>query len=171
VGWHRLSSTEATRLVAESGLGEGDLVLDVGAGDGALTVPLLAAGARVIAVETHQGRLATLRRLAQQERRLTVVRADGADLRLPRLGFHVVANPPFAITSALLRRLLQPGTRLLDAHLVLQQAAALRWAGPHAPAASRWQRVHDPELGRVIPRRRFTPAPAVDTRVLVLRRR
>lgn len=171
MGWHRLSATEAARLVAESGLGDGDLVLDVGAGDGALTVPLLDAGARVVAVETHPGRLAALRGLARRERRLTVVRADGADLRLPRRGFHVVANPPFAITSSLLRRLLQPGTRLLDAHLVLQREAALRWSGPHAPAASRWQRVHQPVLGRTIPRRRFTPAPAVDARVLVLRRR
>ena len=171
MGWHRLSPTEAARLVAESGLGDGDLVLDVGAGDGALTLPLLAAGARVVAIETHPGRLATLRGLAQRERRLTVVHADGADLRLPRRGFHVVANPPFAITSPLLRRLLQPGTRLLDAHLVLQRDAARRWAGPHAPGAARWQRVHEPVLGRPIPRRRFTPAPAVDTRVLVLRRR
>jgi 23S rRNA (adenine-N6)-dimethyltransferase len=146
-------------------------VLDVGAGTGALTVPLLRAGCRVIAVETHPGRLATLRQLVASERRLTVVRADAADLRLPRRPFHVVANPPFAITSALLRRLVQPGTRLLDAHLVLQRDAARRWAGPGAPGASRWQRVHKPVLGRAIRRDRFTPAPAVDARVLVLRRR
>lgn len=146
-------------------------MLDIGAGTGALTVPLLGAGCRVIAVETHPGRLSTLRSLAARERRLTVVRADAGDLRLPRRGFQVVANPPFAITSALLRRLLQPGTRLLDAHLVLQRDAARRWAGPDAPGAARWQRVHQPLLGRAIPRSRFTPSPAVDTQVLVLRRR
>lgn len=146
-------------------------MLDIGAGTGALTVPLLRAGCRVIAVETHPGRLAALRELAERERRLTVVRADAADLRLPRRGFHVVANPPFAVTSALLRRLLQPGTRLLDAHLVLQRDAARRWAGHDAPGAARWQRVHEPLLGRAISRDRFTPTPAVDARVLVLRRR
>ncbi len=171
VGWHRLSSTEAERLVVDARVGAGDLVLDIGAGTGALTVPLLRAGCRVVAVENHPGRLVELRRLADAHRRLTVVRADAADLRLPRRGYHVVANPPFAITSALLRRLLQPGTRMLDAHLVLQRDAARRWAGPDAPGAARWQRVHEPVLGRTIRRDRFTPAPAVDTRVLMLRRR
>lgn len=162
---------EAERLVADAGLVGGDLVLDIGAGTGALTVPLLRAGCRVIAVENHTGRLVELRRLADSHRRLTVVRANAADLRLPRRGYHVVANPPFSITSALLRRLLQPGTRMLDAHLVLQRDAARRWAGPDAPGAGRWQQVHEPVLGRTIRRDRFTPAPSVDARVLVLRRR
>lgn len=146
-------------------------MLDIGAGTGALTVPLLRTGCHVVAVENHPGRLAALRELADDHRRLTVVRADAADLRLPRRSYHVVANPPFAITSALLRRLLQPGTRLVDAHLVLQRHAARRWAGPDAPGAARWQRVHEPAPGRTIRRERFTPAPSVDTQVLVLRRR
>lgn len=173
VGWHRLASTEAARLVADAGLGAGDLVLDIGAGTGSLTVPLLRAGCRVIAVENHPGRLGELRRLAEGSRRLTVVHADAdaGDLRLPRRGYHVVANPPFSITSALLRRLLQPGTRMLDAHLVLQAHAARRWAGPDAPGAARWHRVHEPVLGRRIRRDRFRPAPAVDAQILVLRRR
>lgn len=170
-GWHRLASSEAARLVADAKVGPGDLVLDIGAGTGALTLPLLRAGCKVIAVENHRDRLAVLHELADDRRRLTVVRADAADLRLPRRGYRVVANPPFAITSALLRRLLQPGTRMLDAHLVLQRDAARRWAGPDAPGAARWQQVHEPALGRTIRRDRFTPAPAVDAQVLVLRRR
>ncbi|MDQ3642393.1 MAG: methyltransferase, partial [Actinomycetota bacterium] len=60
-GWHRLDSRVATRLVAQAGVRPGDLVIDVGAGDGALTAPLVRAGARVIAIELHPGRARGLR--------------------------------------------------------------------------------------------------------------
>ena len=84
-----------TRVVADAGVRPGDLVLDIGAGTGAVTAPLVAAGARVIAVELHPERVAMLReRFAGDD--VTVVRADVADLRLPRRPFRVVANPPFA---------------------------------------------------------------------------
>lgn len=100
-------------------------MLDIGAGDGALTGPLLATGARVVAFELHPGRAAELQRRFTGQR-LTVVRADVADLRLPRQPFKVVANPPFALTTAILRRLLHPGSRLQRADLVLPEWAATR---------------------------------------------
>ncbi len=107
-GWHRLTPAWADRLVADAGVAPGDLVLDVGAGTGALTAPLVAAGARVIAVELHPGRAAALRRRFAGDD-VVVVHADAADLRLPRRPFRVVANPPFARTTAILGRLLAPG--------------------------------------------------------------
>jgi 23S rRNA (adenine-N6)-dimethyltransferase len=168
-GWHQLDPAWARRLVADAGVGPGDLVLDVGAGHGALTVALLEAGARVIAVETHPGRLAALRARVGDD--AVVVRADAADLRLPRRPFHVVANPPFAVTTPLLTRLLHPGSRLLTAHLVLQDQAARRWAGPTAPAAGRSVATFRLDVGRRLPRGAFRPPPAVPTRILVVRRR
>ncbi len=100
-GWHRLAPAWADRLVADASVAPGDLVLDIGAGTGALTAPLVAAGARVVAVELHPGRAAALRRrFAGAD--VTVVRADAADLRLPRRPFRVVANPPFGVTTAVL---------------------------------------------------------------------
>lgn len=167
-GWHQLEADAAADLVRLADLPPRALVLDVGAGLGAVTEPLLAAGHRVVAVEAHPGRAADLRR--RYGGRVTVVRADAGDLRLPRRPFHVVANPPFAITSSLLRRLLHPGSRLLSATLVVQEAAALRWAGPDAPAASRWRREHDVWLGPRLPKRSFRPPPQVTSRVIHLRR-
>jgi 23S rRNA (adenine-N6)-dimethyltransferase len=49
-GWHRLDSRTAHRLVTSARVQRGDLVLDIGAGTGALTAPLVRAGARVIAI-------------------------------------------------------------------------------------------------------------------------
>jgi 23S rRNA (adenine-N6)-dimethyltransferase len=170
-GWYPLRDAWARRIVAASGVTPGDLVLDVGAGAGALTVPLLDAGARVIAIELHPQRLAMLRQLASSRPRLTVVRADAADLRLPRRPFRVVANPPYAVTSALLTRLLAPGSRLSAAHLVLQRAAAQRWADGRAPGVGRWARAFDLDVDASIPRHAFRPPTPVDVAILRIHRR
>ena len=169
-GWHRLDARWAQLLVAEAGVRPGELVLDVGAGDGALTAPLVDAGARVVAVELHPGRAATLRRRFAGAP-VTVVHADARDLRLPRRPFRVVANPPYAATSAVLRRLLAPGSRLVAADRVLERAAARRWAEGRAPGAGRWHREFALSLGATVPRRAFTPRPPVDNTRLHIRRR
>lgn len=168
-GWHQLDPSWAQRLVTESGVGRGDLVLDIGAGFGAITAPLVASGASVIAVERHSERAFELRRVFTLG--VIVVTADASDLRLPRRPFHVVANPPFALTSALLRRLLQPGTRLVSATLVLDERAVLRWSGPSAPAANRWRRQFDVTVSGRLPRHAFHPPPETACRILMLRRR
>ena len=169
-GWHRLAPAWADRVVADAGISPGDLVLDIGAGTGALTAPLVAAGARVVAVELHPRRLAVLReRFAGDD--VTVVRADAGDLRLPRRPFRVVSSPPFAVTSRMLRRLLAPGSRLVRADLVVQHAAARRWTTGRAPGAGRWRGDYETGTGRRIPRGAFTPPPAVDCTTLVISRR
>jgi 23S rRNA (adenine-N6)-dimethyltransferase len=168
-GFHQLGSDWAERLVADAGIRRGDLVLDVGAGHGALVAPLLDAGARVIAVELQAGRAAWLRE--RFGRAITVVQADARDLRVPRRPFSVVANPPFAASTALLRRLVQPGSRLVTAHLVLPVHAVDRWSSPAAPGAGRWAREFAAGRGRRVPRRAFTPRPPADARVLRIARR
>ena len=169
-GWHRLDPAWADTLVADASVAVGDLVVDIGAGTGAVTAPLVAAGARVIAVDLHPQRLAALRdRFAGAP--VTVVRADAANLRLPRRPFRVVANPPFAVTSQLLKRLLAPGSRLVSADLVVQRAAAHRWASGRAPGAGRWTRDYRVGVGRRIPRSAFAPRPPVDCVTLRIARR
>jgi 23S rRNA (adenine-N6)-dimethyltransferase len=159
-GWHQLEPSAAEQFVREAALPRRALVLDIGAGVGALTGPPLAAGARVVAVEAHPGRARVLRGRFGSE--VTVVLADAADLRLPRRPFHAVANPPFAITSALLRRLLHRGSRLVTAHLLLDRRAARRWTSPNAPGVRRWGQDFEIGLGRRMPRSAFHPPPSVD---------
>ncbi len=144
-------------------------MLDIGAGRGAITAELARDGRRVIAVESHPVRAGALRERFGSS--VIVVRADAADLRLPTRPFHVVANPPFGVSSALLRRLVHPESQLVTAHLVLQEQVARRWASPGAPGWNRWARTFDASLGRSVPRNAFHPPPRVDARVLELRRR
>ena len=168
-GWHRLTEHWAATIVAAAGVGRGELVVDIGAGTGTLTRALVDVGARVVAVELHPARAAVLRERFVGDP-VRVVCADAADLRLPRRPFRVVANPPYGITSALLRRLLAPGSRLAAADIVVQHAVARRWANGHAPGAGRWARQYQARMGLRVPRAAFRPPPRVDSTLLVVRR-
>ncbi len=148
-------------MVAAAGVRPGELVLDIGAGEGALTAHLVRAGARVVAVELHPGRAAVLR---ERFPCVTVLQADAAAIRLPARPFRVVANPPYGISSSLLSALLAPGSRLAAADLVLQRAVARKYASGTA-------RRYSLTVGLTLPRRAFLPPPHVDSAVLVVRRR
>lgn len=168
-GFHRLTESVANQLVRAAGVRPGDLVLDIGAGDGVVTGALVRAGARVIAVELHPTRAKALRRRFAHAP-VTVVMADAADLRIPRQPFRVVANPPFAITTAILRRLLARGSKLVSADVVVPLPVAARWAAGRAPGATRWGWVFDARVVRRLPPDAFRPPARAGTAVLRLER-
>lgn len=169
-GWHRLADNYAEELVRSTNVGRNDLVLDIGAGTGAITAPLVATGARVIAIELHAERAAQLRRRYASTPRVRVVRADAADLHLPSGPFRVVANPPFSLTSVLLHRLLGRNSQLLSAHLVMQRAAANRYAVGRVFPVEKSGHCFELSVGRLLPRSAFDPRPKVDAAVLIVQR-
>ncbi|MGI8792911.1 MAG: rRNA adenine N-6-methyltransferase family protein [Acidimicrobiales bacterium] len=144
-------------------------MLDLGAGDGAITLALVAAGARVIAFELHPERAARLRRCVTDDD-VKVVVADVADLRLPTRPFHVVSNPPFNATQAILRRLTSPGSRLVQASMVVPAHVARRWSSGRAPGSARWQQQFAVSMARRLPAAAFRP-PGPAAGVLVVTRR
>jgi 23S rRNA (adenine-N6)-dimethyltransferase len=166
-GWHELDSRWAARLAALADVGPGDLVLDIGAGSGRLTAAALRRGAgRVVAVELHAGRAAALQRRFAGDPRVRVVRADASDLRLPARPFKVVANPPFGLTTSLLRRLTSGRSALDSAALVLPAWAVGRWSsGRGARCAPRFGFAPGPW----VPPRAFTPPSPCASRTLVIR--
>ncbi|WP_213454269.1 ribosomal RNA small subunit methyltransferase A [Rhizomonospora bruguierae] len=169
-GVHLLADRVAARLVAEAALAPPDLVLDLGAGLGALTLPLARTGARVIAVERDPRTAQRLAARLADHPNVRVVTGDILDIPLPRRPFSVVANIPFAVTTALLRRL-HPSA-LARAHLVVEAAAGRRLAAHHPGRLEplTWQLAHRFTLGRTIPAHQFRPAPPINAVVLRLDR-
>lgn len=97
------------KIVQAAHLVAGEVVLDVGAGRGALTKPLLRAvapGGRVVAVENDPDRIVQLKRFAGAGGALQVVAGDMLRVHWPTPLDAVVANPPFRILPAVLKRLL-----------------------------------------------------------------
>jgi len=169
-GWHQLADPAARRLVAAADIRPGDLVLDIGAGTGAVTAPLVAAGARVIAVELLPRRAAALRTRFSRPP-VTVIQVDASDLRLPRRPFRVVANPPFGITTSIMRRLLSPGSRLTTADLVVPRHVARRWTDGSAPGFRRWAGTFSARTVAQLPPSAFRPRPPGAIVVLRIERR
>lgn len=150
------------------------LVLDLGAGRGAITAALAAAGGRVIAVERDPRLAAGLRRRFDGDPRVRVVEADLRSFPLPRREFLVVASPPFSLTTTLCRRLLgDPAVPLAGAELIVQWGAA-RWLAnprPRDAETAWWAARYTLRLARTIGRASFAPPPRVDAAWLSVRPR
>jgi len=162
------------QLVDASGIGQGDLVFDFGAGYGALTGPLAETGARVIAVEIDPALAGRLRRRFAAQPLVGVVEADLRRIPLPRRQFHVVANPPFALTTWLCRRLLGDRTlRLIGAELLLEWGAA-KWLADPSPRdreTASWMARYDIRLINRVPAASFSPRPSADAAHVSISRR
>jgi 23S rRNA (adenine-N6)-dimethyltransferase len=137
----------------------GDVVVDLGAGEGALTRPLARAGCRVLAVEVHPRRAALLRE-RYAGTRVAVIQLDLVDFRWPGHPFRVVANPPYDGINRLVRSLV--GARSLrSADLVVAEGAA-------RGLVDRYR--HVVELGAAVPRHAFRHPPPTPARVVRIRR-
>ncbi|CAN5318327.1 23S rRNA (adenine(2058)-N(6))-methyltransferase Erm(37) [soil metagenome] len=154
-GYHSVEPRAAGRIVAAAGIRPGDVVVDLGAGVGSLTAPLVTAGARVLAVELHPGRAA---RLAHRFGPAVLLRRD--DLRttaLPGTPYRVVANPPWSTLETLRERLLRSPS-LIRADLVVPRWVAHRWA-------ARYPRI---TVGGSVPAEAFRPCARTGAAVAVI---
>jgi len=164
-------------ILREADPGPGTSVLEIGPGLGFLTGGLLAAGARVTAVEVDRGLVALLDETVAAELEaglLRVVEGDALDQDLVNLvppPYDVVANLPYHITSPILHRLLGSPPRPARLVLMVQREVAERVAA--APGAMSYLSVFCQYHARArvafrVPREAFEPAPKVESAVLVL---
>jgi 23S rRNA (adenine-N6)-dimethyltransferase len=175
LGQHFLAGGRlAAELVEQAGVGAGDLVVEIGAGTGVLTEALARRAGRVLAVECDPRLADRARARLATYGNVRVMTADALVMRMPRRPFRVVANLPFGVTAAILRRLLgDPRSPLERADLVVQEQAARRYAArrPGRPETIAWGAFYELAAGRRFGPDCFRPPPRVGAAVLTASRR
>jgi 16S rRNA (adenine1518-N6/adenine1519-N6)-dimethyltransferase len=184
LGQHFLASPGILeRIVAAAAPGTGEYVLEIGPGKGALTFPLLLAGAKVVAVEKDQALGDDLRNRGLAG--LTVVEGDILDQDWPRLmevhgggaGPHlVVGNLPYSISSPLLYLLLDYRAAVRKGVFLVQREVAERMtAGPggrdYAPLGILLQNYFAVKILFKVAPGSFVPPPKVESAVVSLEKR
>jgi 16S rRNA (adenine1518-N6/adenine1519-N6)-dimethyltransferase len=164
-----------TRIAASARLGPDDVVLEVGPGFGSLTLPLLAAAGRVIAVEVDPllaGELpvTVAARAPELASRLSVVTADAARVaELPGPPpTALVANLPYNVAVPVVLHLLGTFGSLRRGLVMVQAEVADRMS---APPGSRTYGIPSAKLAWYaevrragsVPRSVFWPVPRVDS--------
>lgn len=172
-GLHVLRTRFAAELVRHAGITRDDLVVDLGAGTGALTGPLASTGARVLAVERSPRLARSLERRYAATAQVRVVEGDMLAIPLPRRPYRVVANLPFSITMSVLGRLLddpRSGLRRADLVVPWHLAQRLTRAGHGGSRTRRWHRRYAFRVARRLDAGAFRPPPSVAAGVLVVER-
>lgn len=151
-----------------------DTILDIGAGTGALTIPLAETGAHVIAIESDSAFAHKLLSHRKNRDNIRVKHADILKAGLPKIPFVVVANIPYSITTPILGKLLDdPSVPLKRAVLLVEKGAAKRFtaASLQDPRILSWRMHYEIRLGRTVSPQHFAPPPKVDSAILSINRR
>ena len=158
-------------MVQEAGISAADFVVEIGPGLGAITEPLLATGARVLAIE-KDGRLADFLRTRLANRRLEIIHGDALEFDVKRLfpagPVKLLGNLPYYASTQLLLRYLDPPTPISVAVLMLQKEVAARLSA--TPRSKDYgiltlvvQAQCRVEYLRTVPANVFLPQPDVDS--------
>jgi 23S rRNA (adenine-N6)-dimethyltransferase len=174
LGQNFLGVEAADRLIDQAAFRPNELVVEIGAGRGALTFALARRGVRVIAVEADPFWCRQLRERFAAKPGVRIVTGDFLATALPAEPFRAVGSLPFGRTTDILRRLLDnPRGSMWRADLVVQWEVAQKRAAtpPTTLLSAAWAPWWEFRLGSRIIAAEFRPVPRVDAALLTITRR
>ena len=159
----------------------GDRIVEIGPGQGALTLPLLERHGAVTAIEFDRDLLVALAAAARGHGELTLLNANVLDIDFTALAgdggpLRLVGNLPYNLSSPILFHALDHAAAIVDMHFMLQKEVVERMAA--APGSKVYGRLSvmlqaycavTPLF--TVPPGAFRPAPKVDSAVVRLRPR
>lgn len=165
------------RIISALAPQPGDRIVEIGPGEGALTLPLLDAAHALTAIELDAELITPLQSAAASHGELTVIHADVLDVDLTALAagrkLRLVGNLPYYVSSPILFHCLDHADAVTDMLFMLQKEVVERMAA--APGGKVYGRLSvmlqlackvEPLLR--VPPGAFRPPPQVDSAVVRL---
>ena len=174
-GQHFLHNKRAVRdLIETAKIMKKDTVIEIGAGLGAITLPLAEKARIVIAFENDVAYVHKLIGKVEGISNIKIIHNDFMQGYLPREPFCVVSNIPFSITTPILSKLMDdPTTRLQRAAIIIEKGAAKRFTSSFvtSPQLLSWRMRYDIEIVQTLPAGYFSPPPKVECCILSICRK
>lgn len=160
------------KIIESADLKPGEMVVEVGPGEGFLTEAMLKKGAHVTSIELDDRLIPILTEKFKNYPHFKLLHADALTFAAPKTPYRVVANLPYYITSPLLNHFLKgqlPSHRPTDMVVMVQKEVAEKICaqpGDMSVLAVHVQLFGTPKRVAKVPASHFRPAPKVDSAVI-----
>lgn len=175
LGQNFLKSEGALNTIIQSGrIQENDLILEIGPGQGALTEKLLASGVKVLAIEKDLRLISFLKNKFSEEvktNQLTILEQDVLDFDPDQnlKKYKIIANIPYYITGAIIRKFLSANNQPERMVLLVQKEVAQRIIARDQKESllSISIKIYcEPKIEKIVSAGSFVPAPKVDSAII-----
>ncbi|MEI3607748.1 23S ribosomal RNA methyltransferase Erm [Pseudogracilibacillus sp. SE30717A] len=161
-------------IVDQAKISTHDLVLDLGAGRGALTLVLSKKAKNVLAVEYDSKFVEILKQKSCHDPNTKIIHQDILKIHLPKKPFVVVSNIPYSITTPIMKMLLnKPSSGFQRGVIVMEKGAAKRFTSSFVKDSYvlAWRMWFDIRYVKGISRINFFPSPKVDSAMITINRK
>jgi 16S rRNA (adenine1518-N6/adenine1519-N6)-dimethyltransferase len=181
LGQNFLKSEPALKKIIEAGeVSLNDIILEIGPGKGALTKKLLEKAGHVIAIEKDRNLVEFLKEKFEKEiknKKLILVEDDclkfnPKDYKLETKNYKLIANIPYNITGAILKKFLTEKNQPTMMVLMVQNEVAKRILardGKESILSISVKAYGTPKMEMKVPARYFSPAPKVDSAIISIK--
>lgn len=170
LGQHFLNHRSHLNAVADAAdIKTGEVVVEIGPGEGTLTAVLLERGAKVVALE-KDSRLIDVLKEKFKGQHFKVIEGDALEYEPTFKNYKVVGNVPYYITGALFKKFLSSTKQPSTLVFLVQKEVAERIAREKKESilSLSVKAYGTPKYIKTVPKGAFVPPPKVDSAILLV---